>query len=183
METTEIQPHSRTVDHAMEMSHRRFGKADSERAWSWLSSFTDFKRVGSENYKDFWTRFTRCVTRLNAHGLAVGESIVFHRAIQALGIPDGQLHILLAALETSPNPTSVESMKALAIKMYEAHRGKHDSSEVFAANVNHEGEEEGSVGGNANSPMKPGKCFCRNRKRCQNPETNQVTLSHANVER
>ena len=39
-----------------------------------------------------------------------------HRAIQALRIPDGQLPILLDTLETFPNPTSVDSLKAIAIK-------------------------------------------------------------------
>ena len=59
IECTENQAHLRTVDHVMEMTNRRFGETDSERAWSRSSSFAEFKREASENYKDFWTRFTR----------------------------------------------------------------------------------------------------------------------------
>ena len=133
LENTESAPHTRSVDKVMGISNHRFGRTDTERAWSWLTSFTEFKRDGSENYKDFWTRFTRCVTRLQAHGLAMSESVVFHRSIQALRIPEGHLPILLATLETFPNPTSVDSLKSLTIKMYETHRGKTDSSEVSNA--------------------------------------------------
>ena len=160
LETTENQPHMRTVDHVVDLLNQRFGKTDSERAWSWLSSFTDFKREVNENFKDFWTRFNRCVTRLNAHGLAVNESIVFHRAIQALRIPDGQLPILLATLETFSNPTSVESLKALTVKMYETHRGKLDSSEVFATDTNPGNEGEASEDEEIEFTDETGKCFC-----------------------
>ena len=125
LENTESAPHTRSVEKVMEILNHRFGRTDTERAWSWLTSFTEFKRDGTENYKDFWTRFTRCVTRLQAHGLAMSESVVFHRAIQALRVPEGQLPILLATLETFPNPTSVDSLKSLTIKMYETHRGKN----------------------------------------------------------
>ena len=100
--STENVPQSRTANRVMDMPNRRFGETDSERAWSRLSSFADFKRGGVDNIKDFWTRFTSCVARLNAHGLAVSEPVVFHRAIQALRVPGCQLPILLAKLETFP---------------------------------------------------------------------------------
>ena len=76
LESTESDPQSRTVDKVMEMSNRRFAKTDPERPWSWLSSFTDFKREGGGNFNDFWTRFARRVARLNAHGLNISESAV-----------------------------------------------------------------------------------------------------------
>ena len=91
LENTESNPESRSVDKVMEILNHRFGRTDTERAWSWLSSFTEFKRDASENFKDFWTRFTRCVTRLHAHGLAMSEAVVFHRAIQALRLPEGEI--------------------------------------------------------------------------------------------
>ena len=116
MENTESAPHTRSVDKVMDILNHRFGRTDTERARPWLTSFTEFKRGGSENFKDFWTRFDRCVTRLQAHGLAMSESVVFHRSIHALRVPEGQLPILLATLETFPNPTSVDSLKSLAIK-------------------------------------------------------------------
>ena len=115
--------HLRSVDQVIDISNHRFGRADSERAWSRMSAFTEFKRGGSENYKDFWARFTRCVTRLSAHGSAMSESVISHLSIQALRAPEGQFPILLAALETFPNPTSVDSLKSPTIKTYETHRG------------------------------------------------------------
>ena len=139
LENTESAPHTQSVEKVMEILNHRFGRTDTERAWSWLTSFAEFKRDGAENYKDFWTRFTRCVTRLQDRGLAMSESAVFHRAIQALRVPEGQLPILLATLETFPNPTSIDALKSLTIKMYETHRGKTDSSEVYTV-TNREGE-------------------------------------------
>ena len=141
LESTESNSESRSVDTVIQMLNTRYGKTDSERAWSWLSSFTEFKRESAENFKDFWTRFTRCTTRLNAHGMNLSESIIFHRAIQALRLPEGQLPILLATLETFPNPTSVTSLRELSIKMYETHKSKIDPSEVFTTGNTENGEE------------------------------------------
>ena len=135
LESTESDPQSRTVGRVVGMLNRRFGKTDTERAWSWLSSFADFKRDRSEHFKDFWTRFARRVTRLNAHGLNIIESAVFRRETQALRIPDGQLPILLATLATFPNPDSIDSLKSLTVKMYEAHRGEIDSSGMFVTEL------------------------------------------------
>lgn len=125
-ENTENTPHLRSVGQVMGIPNHRLGRTDSGRAWSLLASFAEFKRDGAENYKDFWTRFARCVARLSAHGLAIIESVIPHRPAQALRVPDGKLPILLATLGTFANPTSVDSMKSPTIKMYEADRGKTD---------------------------------------------------------
>ena len=53
MESTEGQVESRSVDKIMQLLDRRFGRTDSERACSWLTAFTEFKRENGENYKDF----------------------------------------------------------------------------------------------------------------------------------
>ena len=145
LESTESNSESRSVDTVIQMLNTRYGETDSERARSWLSSssFTEFKRENAENFKDFRTRFARCTTRLNAHGMNLSGSIIFHRAIQAIRVPEGQLPILLATLETFPNPTSVTSLRELSIKMYETHKSKPDSSEVFMAK-NIESDEENS---------------------------------------
>ena len=44
LEGTEVNPESRSLDTVKQMMNARYGKTDSERAWSWLSSFTEFKR-------------------------------------------------------------------------------------------------------------------------------------------
>ena len=76
-------------------------------------------------------RFARCITRLNAHGVNLHESIVFHRSIQDLRLPEVQLPIILATLETFQNPTASNTLRELSIKMYETRKGEIDSSEVF----------------------------------------------------
>ena len=53
LESTESNIESRSSDAVLRILNVRFGKTDSERAWSWLSSFTEFKRGNGENYGDF----------------------------------------------------------------------------------------------------------------------------------
>ena len=160
-----------------------FGKTDSERAWSWLSSFTESKHDGSENYKDFGTRFARCVARLNAHGLTLSESIVSHRAIQALLVPDGQLPILLATLETFPNPTSVGALKSLTIKMYETHRGELDSSEVFAADLNAGNDNDSSDEEEVEFTDDTGGILLLKPKKATKSRTSRETRNRQNADR
>ena len=133
MESTEQCPEKRTVNQIMEMMDARYARTDSERACSWLNAFTEFKRESSENYKDFWARFNRCTAKLAALGMAMTDQVVFNRAIQALRVPEGQLPIILSALETRPDRFSIDSLKDITIRMYETHRPKIDSTEVFAA--------------------------------------------------
>ena len=61
----------------------------------------------------------------------VKEEAVFHRALQAIRLPDGQLRIAMATLETSQLPHSVQSLQTLTIKMFETHKTTVDSSEVY----------------------------------------------------
>ena len=67
-------------------------------------------------------------------GMAMTDQVVFNRAIQALRVPDGQLPIILSALETRPDRFSVDSLKDITIRMYETHRPKIDTTEVYVAN-------------------------------------------------
>ena len=119
LESAASNPESLSAAAVMQISNDRYGKTDSERAWAWLSSFAEFKRENAENYKDRWARFARCAESSNARGMDLAESIIPHRPIQAMGLPGGKLPILLAALETSPNPTSITTLMELSIKMYE----------------------------------------------------------------
>ena len=136
MESTEKQPESRSVDAVMKMMDLRYGRTDSERACSWLTAFTEFKRESNENYKDFWTRFNRCTAKLTALDMPMTQQVIFNRAIQALRLPDGQLPIILSALETRPDRFSVDSLREITIRMYETHRPKIDTAEVFVADSN-----------------------------------------------
>ena len=145
MESTEKNPESRTVDHIMRLMDTRYGRTDSERACSWLTAFTEFKRESQENYKDFWARFNRCTAKLAALDMPMTQQVIFNRAIQALRLPDGQLPIVLSALEARPDRFSVESLREMTIRMYETHRPKTDTTEVFMTNtesqqINPEGE-------------------------------------------
>ena len=143
---TENPPQLRSFEEVMNMANQRFGKLIQKGHGRGCHHSRSLKeREGwAENFKDFWTRFARCVTRSNAHGLPLSESVVFHLAIQALRIHEGKLPILLATLGTFPNPTSVEALKSLTIKMYETHRGELDSSEVYAPNVSQAAVENDS---------------------------------------
>ena len=131
MEQTEKNPQTRTINHIMDLVDTRYGRTDSERACSWLTAFTEFKRETHENYKDFWARFTRCVTKLDALGMPMNDKIVFNRAIHALRLPEGQLPIVLSALETRPDRFSVTGLREITIRMYETHKMGGDSSEVY----------------------------------------------------
>ena len=146
LEESETCPERRRLDDVIQMLDTRYGRTDSEKAWAWLTGFTNFRREPQENYKDFWTRYSRCVTRLEAHGMGMKEEVVFHRALQALRLPEGQLPIVLATLETFPSPHSVQALKALTIKMFETHKNTVDSSEVYQTQVNSRAEAEDGDG-------------------------------------
>ena len=106
----------------MDILDSLFGRADSERACSWLAAFAEFKRGTQENYKDFWARFTRRVPKLESLGMPMSDKVVFSRAIHALRLPDGQMPIVLSALETRPGRFSVDGLREIAIRMYETHK-------------------------------------------------------------
>ena len=135
MEQTEQTHDTRSIAVVIDMLDSRYGKTDSERACSWLTAFTEFKRETQENYKDSWARFTRCVAKLEALGMPMNSKVVFNRAIRALRLPDGQLPIVLSALETRPDRFSVEALREIAIRMYETHKPGGDSTEVFATTI------------------------------------------------
>ena len=132
MESTDSCPMSRSVDAFIRMLDQRFGKTDSERAFAWLKEFTQFSRKSGENLKDFWARFLRVTTRLEALSMKMSEQVVFSQAIQALKLSESQLPIVLSALETKQCSHSVDTLREITIKMYETHRPHDtDSSEVF----------------------------------------------------
>ena len=122
MDSTETAIHTRSLDPIWTTMGNLYGETDAERSWSWLTAFTDFRRDSQENYKDFWTRFTRCTTKLQALGMPLIDTVIFNKALAALGIPDGQLPVILPALETRPNPNSTDSICQMAIRMYETHK-------------------------------------------------------------
>ena len=68
--------------------------------------------------------------------MPMNEKVVFSRAIHALRLPDGQLPIVLSALEARPNRFIVEALREIAIRMYETHRAGGDSTEVYTAEAN-----------------------------------------------
>ena len=108
----------------------RYGRADAKRSCSWLTAFADFRRESQENYKDFWTRFTRCVAKLQALGMPLDDSVIFNKALASLRIPDGQLPVILSALESRPDPKSTNALREMAIRMYETHK-RTDSPDVY----------------------------------------------------
>ena len=112
----------------------------------------------------------------------MSESAAFHRAIQALRVPDGQLPILMATLETFPNPTSVESLKALTIKctkLIEENRilprflRQSRRAEMTKSNPTRKEPK-------CNSPMNPGRYLCYARKRPRNHGINRETRKRPN---
>ena len=136
MEQTELCPETRPIAAIMDVVDSRFGRTDSERACAWLTSFTEFKRETQENYKDFWSRFTRCVSKLEALGMPTNDKVVFNRASHALRLPDGQLPIVLSAMETRPDRYSVGALRGITIRTYETHKSIGDPTEVYSATAN-----------------------------------------------
>ena len=135
MEETEACPESRDLQKLFDLLDERYGRTDTEKAWMWLSQFNDFKRNVSahENFKEFWARYQRTITKLKSLGMDMSEDMTFHKAIQALKLPDGQLPIVLAALKTSGEATSLKALRELTIKMYETHKSSGDATEVYHA--------------------------------------------------
>ena len=91
--------------------------------------------------------YYRTIAKLKLFDLAMSEEMIFHRAIQALKFPEGQLPIALPALKTSGEETSMGALKDLAIKMYETHRTITDHTDVY--HLGQETPEECPDGGNA----------------------------------
>ena len=180
LEESESCPERRRLDDVIQMLDTRYGRTDSEKAWAWLTGFANFRREPQGNYKGFRTRYSRCVTRLEAHGMVMKEEVVFHRSLQALRLPEGQLPIVLATLETFPAPHSVHALKALAIKMFETHKNAVDSSEVYQTQVDSRAEvEDGDVTGEGEFEFTDGDgtIYLMRPKRIQNPRTHLVQLN------
>ena len=57
--------------------------------------------------------------------------MISHKALQALGLPDTQLPVVLTALATLVLSNSALSSQEMAIKMYETHRRVADPTDVF----------------------------------------------------
>ena len=83
-----------------------------------MSQFTEFKRnVGNrENFKDFLARFQRAITKLKSLGMGMNDDMVCRKAIQSLRLPEGQLPIVMSALETTGEATSIKALRELTIK-------------------------------------------------------------------
>ena len=135
MEETENHPHSREMQKVFDILDIRYGKTDTEKSWMWLNQFTEFKRNvnAGESYRDFWSRYNRTVTKLRSLGINMNEEMIFHKAIQALRFPEGQLPIVLSALKTTGESKSIQALKEITINMYETHRPITDSSDVYHA--------------------------------------------------
>ena len=131
LESTESNIDSLSLDMFAQALNVRYGETDSARAWTWLSSFTEFDRRNTENSKDSWVRFGRFAASLNSRGLNLSDPTISHRATHDVRIREEELPILMAALGTFPNPTSITPLRELPIKMYEARRVETDSSEVY----------------------------------------------------
>ena len=86
MDSTETAIHTRSLDPIWTILDNRYGKTDAERSCSWLTAFAEFRRDSQENYKGFWTRLTRCATKLRALGMPLNDTVVFNKALAALRI-------------------------------------------------------------------------------------------------
>ena len=142
MEETESHPRKREMKPILDLSDTRFGKTDTGKSWMWLSQFTEFKRNSSGNFKDFWSRYSRTITKLQSLGMTVNEEMVFRKVIQALRLPDGQLPIVLSAFRTMNASTSAQSLKELKIKMYETHRPITAHTDVYQAQIDLTGGDD-----------------------------------------
>ena len=134
LESAENRIADRSVGDVVGILASRYGTTDSERAWACVAAFTEFKRDPNGTFNDFRARFYRRITRLDAHGVAVNESVALRRPIQAMRIPGGQLHILLSTMGAFGNPSSVGNLRLRSNKMYETHRGETDSSAAYTLN-------------------------------------------------
>ena len=64
----------------------------------------------------------------------MGEDVIFHRAAQALRLPEGELPNVLPALGTTGDSISNKTLLELTIEMYETHKESADPTEVYRAN-------------------------------------------------
>ena len=131
MGRTDGTPHLRNVEELMTQLGIRYGKTDSERARSRLKGFAQFPRKPSGNLKDFWARFLRVATRLGTLSMKMSDEMVSPQAPQALKLTVTRLPIAISALGTKHNSHSVDTLKDIAIKMFETYRHTPDLSEVY----------------------------------------------------
>ena len=127
---TEGAIHARTIEAIWTILDIRLGCADAERSCSRPNDCADIKRETQANYKDFWTRFARCVDRIQALGIHMGDSAVFNKASGALRIPEGKLPVGHSALETRQGPERTTAIREMATRAYESRR-RTDASEVY----------------------------------------------------
>ena len=116
----------------------------------------------------------------NAHGVTMNDSAVFRRAIQALRIPEGKRPILIATMGSFGNPTSVENMRLLSAKMYDARWAEIDSSGSYTLNPGGlTGENISDADGHAvEFTDAQGNVFLMQPKNRTKSETNQAALKH-----
>ena len=66
--------------------------------------------------------------------------MILTQSTQALKLSEGELPLVLSALETKPSSHIVDSMRDIAIEMFETHRHNPDASEVFQAQFQRENQ-------------------------------------------
>ena len=135
MGKTELAPHTRAIATLLNDLDERYGETDTEKAWSWITAFTDFSESSTDPYKEFWSRFSLCTTRHGALQMKLSDHAICVKALQALRLPGSRFPIVLSALDAKQNTTNVLDLGDIAIRMYETHRVHADRSDVFAANA------------------------------------------------
>ena len=95
---------------------------------------------------DFRNRAKLRVTRLNAHGVSVLESVVPQLGIQALRIPDCQLQISRRQWERSEIQAQLIASGRLSIEMYDNHRRCPDSPGTYATKPTDQADENDANG-------------------------------------
>ena len=133
MDATEMITHARDIASFVGILGGRYSKTDAGKSWTRLTAFAQFSKAKSESYKEFRSRFQRFVSRLNALQMALIPQMLFNKALQALNLPESQLHIVLSGLETKNNPNDAIALKDIAIRMFETHRVRAERSDIYNA--------------------------------------------------
>ena len=106
-EKTELAHRTRTISTLLNDLDARYGKEETENAWSWLTAFAVFSKIQSGTYKEFRSGFFRFTDRLGLLQIWLSDLTIFNKSSHALRLTERQFLILLCArAKTRPGQRS-----------------------------------------------------------------------------
>ena len=130
MSSAEPTPQSRDVAAFAHIPDERYSKTGPEKTWSRPTALTEFSKSPTESYKEFCSRFQRCVNRLGALQLHLVPKQAYGKASNAPELQDAYLPIVLLSLGTKQNPNDAIKLEDIIARMFVTRRAHSDRSDI-----------------------------------------------------